>query len=173
MEPVSSVYCLHLRTHTDDILVDHLNDIPQVDQTELQNDTQALVDSLRTLISLFFTSSGFRLLISDILITSRQILADTVSDVAAVAAYVETRAEDVEQTIRPSSHEGEREITVEDVAKQAEKIDEAVKEDVEHALKEAEMKKHVIQERLTEESPDRVKQTIVERVEAVSTNLGR
>ncbi|KDN50250.1 hypothetical protein RSAG8_01586, partial [Rhizoctonia solani AG-8 WAC10335] len=150
-----------------DAAVNHLDEIPTVDQTELEDDSAALLASLRTLFSLLLTSSGFRLLISDILITTRQILADTASDVAAVAAYVETRAENVEETIRPGEHEGEREITVEDAAKQAQKVDDAVKEDLEKALKEAEMKKHVIGERLAEESPDRVKQTIMERVEAL------
>ncbi|CAE6445246.1 unnamed protein product [Rhizoctonia solani] len=150
-----------------DAAVGHLDEIPNVDQNEMADDSVALLASFRTLLSLLLTSSGFRLLISDILITTRQILADTASDVAAVAAYVETRAEDVEQTIRPDEHEGNREVTVEDAAKQAEKVEDTVKEDLEKALKEAEMKKHVIQERLAEESPDRVKQTIIERVEAI------
>ncbi|CAE6413591.1 unnamed protein product [Rhizoctonia solani] len=145
----------------------HLDEIPAIDQSELKDDSLTFLASLRTLLSLLLTSSGFRLLISDILITTRQILADTASDVAAVAAYVETRAEDVEKTVRPSDHEGDREITVEDAAKQAEKVDETVREDLEKALKEAEMKKHVIEERLAEESPDRVKQTIMERIEAI------
>ncbi|CAE6488368.1 unnamed protein product [Rhizoctonia solani] len=146
---------------------DHLGEIPTIDQTELTDDSLAFAASLRTLLSLLLTSSGFRLLISDMLITTRQILADTASDVAAVAAYVETRAENIEQTIRPSGDEGDREITVEDAAKQAEKVENTVKEDLEKALKEAEMKKHVIEERLAEDSPDRVKQTIVERIEAI------
>jgi predicted DNA binding CopG/RHH family protein len=133
----------------------------------LTDDSLAFAASLRTLLSLIFTSSGFRLVISDILITTRQILADTASDVAAVAAYVETRAENIEQVIRPGEEEGGKEITVEDVAKQAEKIDETVREDLKKARTEAELKKHVIEERLSEESPDRVKQTVMERVEAV------
>lgn len=133
-------------------------------------DSRALANSLRTLVSLLFTSSAFRLLISDILVTARQILADTASDVATAAAYVETRAEDVEHTIRPDSHEGEREISVEEAARQATRVDQVVQEDLEKALKEAEMRRHVIQERLSEESPDRVKRAIVERVEAVSNS---
>ncbi|KAF8742125.1 hypothetical protein RHS02_03742, partial [Rhizoctonia solani] len=145
----------------------HLGEIPTIDQSELTDDSLAFAASLRTLLSLVLTSSGFRLLISDILITTRQMLADTASDVAAVAAYVETRAENIEQTIRPGEGEGDREITVEDAAKQVEKIDDAVKEDLEKARKEAELKKHVIEERLSEESPDRIKQTIMERVEAI------
>ncbi|QRV76702.1 hypothetical protein RhiJN_04717 [Ceratobasidium sp. AG-Ba] len=147
--------------------VDHLNDIPTVDQPELAEDSQALADSIRTLLSLLLTSSGFRLIISDILITSRQILADTASDVAAVAAYVETKAEDVEDTVRPDPHEGQAGVTVEDAMKQAEKVDETVRGDLEKARKEAELKKHVIEERLGEESPDRIKQTVVERIEAI------
>ncbi|CAE7099121.1 unnamed protein product [Rhizoctonia solani] len=147
--------------------VDHLSEIPAIDQNELTDDSVAFLASLRTLLSLLLTSSGFRLLISDILITTRQILADTASDVAAVAAYVETRAENVEQTIRPSEHEGEREISVEDAAEQIQKVEDTVKEDLEKTLKEAEMRKHVVEERLAEESPDRVKQTIIERLEAI------
>jgi hypothetical protein len=149
--------------------VDHLNEIPTVEHTELVDDSQALAVSLQTLFSLLLTSSAFRLLISDILITTREILADTASDVAAVAAYVETKAEDVEGTVRPGPHEGDAGITVEDAMNQAEKVEGTVKEDLEKALKEAEMRKHVIEERLADESPDRVKQTIVERIEAVST----
>ncbi|CAE6422327.1 unnamed protein product [Rhizoctonia solani] len=150
-----------------DAAADHLDEIPTIDQSELTDDSLAFAASLRTLLSLIFTSSGFRLVISDILITTRQILADTASDVAAVAAYVETRAENIEQVIRPGEEEGGKEITVEDVAKQAEKIDETVREDLKKARTEAELKKHVIEERLSEESPDRVKQTVMERVEAI------
>ncbi|KAG8753439.1 hypothetical protein FRC11_007434, partial [Ceratobasidium sp. 423] len=145
----------------------HLGEIPTVDRTELADDSVAFAASLRTLLSLLLTASGFRLLISDILITTRQILADTASDVATAAAYVETRAENIEQTIRPSEDEADREITAEDAAKQAEKIEDTVKEDMEKAFREAELKKHVIEKRLAEESPDRVKQTIMERIEAI------
>ncbi|CAE6407789.1 unnamed protein product [Rhizoctonia solani] len=150
-----------------DAAVDHLDEIPTIDQSELTDDSLAFANSLRTLLSLLLTSSGFRLVISDILITTRQMLADTVSDVATVAAYVETRAEDIEQTIRPSEEEGDREVTIEDAAKQAEKINDTVREDLEKARREAELKKHVIEERLSEESPDRVKQAIMERLEAI------
>ncbi|KAF8761025.1 hypothetical protein RHS01_00608 [Rhizoctonia solani] len=123
---------------------------PHNRSVRVTDDSLAFAASLRTLLSLVLTSSGFRLLISDILITTRQMLADTASD-----------------TIRPGEGEGDREITVEDAAKQVEKIDDAVKEDLEKARKEAELKKHVIEERLSEESPDRIKQTIMERVEAI------
>ena len=139
-----------------------------MEQSELKDDSRALADSLHTLVSLLLTSSGFRLIISDILITARQMLADTASDVAAVAAYVETKAEDVEQTVRPDPHEGQTGVTMDDAMEQVEKVDETVRSDFEKARKEAELKKHVIEERLAEESPDRIKQTIVERVEAVS-----
>ncbi|KAG9074777.1 hypothetical protein FRC06_010460, partial [Ceratobasidium sp. 370] len=147
--------------------VNHLNEVPTVGQAELVDDSQALADSLRALFSLLLTSSAFRLLVSDILITTREILADTASDVAAVAAYVETKAEDVEHTVRPDPHEGETGVTVEDAMNQAEKMDDTVRADLEKALKEAEMKKHVIEERLADESPDRVRQVIVERIEAI------
>ncbi|KAG8684829.1 hypothetical protein FRC09_015123 [Ceratobasidium sp. 395] len=150
-----------------DAAVNHLNEIPTVEQTELADDSLAFVGSLQTLLSLLLTSSAFRLLISDILITTREILADTASDVAAVAAYVETKAEDVEHTVRPDPHEGEAGISVEDAMNQAEKVDDTVRADLEKALKEAEMRKHVIEERLADESPDRIKQTIVERIEAI------
>ncbi|KAG8741005.1 hypothetical protein FRC10_003464 [Ceratobasidium sp. 414] len=150
-----------------DTAVNHLNDIPTVEQAELVDDSRVLAGSLRTLFSLLFTSAAFRLLISDILVTTREILADTASDVAAVAAYVETKAEDVEHTVRPDPHEGETSMTVEDAMSQAKKLDNTVRADLEDALKEAEMKKHVIEERLADESPDRVKQTIVERIEVI------
>ncbi|KAG8734620.1 hypothetical protein FRC12_018453 [Ceratobasidium sp. 428] len=150
-----------------DAAVNHLNEIPTVEQTELADDSLAFVGSLQTLLSLLLTSSAFRLLISDILVTTREILADTASDVAAVAAYVETKAEDVEHTVRPDPHEGEAGISVEDAMNQAEKVDDTVRADLEKALKEAEMRKHVIEERLADESPDRIKQTIVERIEAI------
>jgi len=145
----------------------HLNEIPTVEQAELVDDSRTLAVSLQTLFSLVLTSSAFRLLISDILVTAREILADTASDVAAVAAYVETRAEGVESTVRPDPHEGNAGVTVEDAANQAKKVEGAVKDDLEKALKEAEMRKHVIEERLADESPDRIKQTIVERIEAI------
>ncbi|KAG9126944.1 hypothetical protein FRC07_001277 [Ceratobasidium sp. 392] len=150
-----------------DAAVNHLHEIPTVDQAEIVEDSQALAGSLRTLFSLLLTSSAFRHIISDILITAREIMADTASDVAAVAAYVETKAEDVEHTVRPDPHEGEAGITAEDAMDQAGKVNDTVKADLEKALKEAELKKHVIQERLADESPDRIRQTIVERIEAI------
>ncbi|KAJ1311509.1 hypothetical protein OPQ81_009995 [Rhizoctonia solani] len=168
--PIQVDVNLHNQSKVDinvDGAAEHIEEIPTISQTELQDDSSAFVDSLRTLLSLLLTSSAFRQIISDVLITTRQILADTASDVAAVAGYVETRAENVEQTIRPSEDEGNTEPTVEDAAKQAEKVDAAVREDMENALREAELRKHVVEERLTQESPDRVKEAIIERVEAI------
>lgn len=93
--------------------------------------------NVHPLLSLLFTSSAFRLLLADILITTWQILAATTFEIAEMGAYVEARAGGA---------------------------------DVEHALNGPGLRKPVSEERLAEESLGGVKQTILERVEAVSNS---
>jgi hypothetical protein len=73
--------------------------IPSED--EAKADIAALVASLHTLTSLVLTSSTFRLILSDVLITAREFVADALENVAQTAAAVEVVAEKVEAEVRP------------------------------------------------------------------------
>lgn len=61
----------------------------------------ALLKSLRTLAGLLFTSSAFRLILSDLLITTRELVADIAENVEQAAETVEAVAQNVEELVRP------------------------------------------------------------------------
>lgn len=70
-------------------------------ETEAKSDFSKFLSSTRTLIKLLLTSSAFRILISDILKTAREIAADVAADIQQVAAKIEITAEVIEETMRP------------------------------------------------------------------------
>ncbi|KAL5528669.1 hypothetical protein ACEPAF_7805 [Sanghuangporus sanghuang] len=72
-------------------------------QNELAEDMTALISSLRTLAKLLLTSSAFRLLVGDLLLTVRQFVADAAAQVKQAAEAVENVSEAVERNVRPES----------------------------------------------------------------------
>ncbi|KAF8512805.1 hypothetical protein JB92DRAFT_2926409 [Gautieria morchelliformis] len=91
--------------------------IPSV--KELDNDARRLSDSLFTLSRILLTSSSFRLLLSDVLLTSRALLGDVAAHVGQAARNVERRADAVEQAVRPGDKEIESpEDRMDEAAKQ-------------------------------------------------------
>ncbi|THH04597.1 hypothetical protein EW145_g5408 [Phellinidium pouzarii] len=74
-------------------------------QDELASDTAALLASLRTLASLFLTSSAFRLLLGDLLLTAREMVADLAEQVKTTAATVEDVAGAIEIDMRPINYQ--------------------------------------------------------------------
>lgn len=78
---------------------------PPFTTEETQQDAAQILTSLRELIYLLFTSTAFRLIISDILVVWQETVADTAAKVAQVAAAVESCVRQPEETIPPESEE--------------------------------------------------------------------
>lgn len=136
-----------------------------------------LIASLRPLVSLLITSNAFRLIISDILVTARDILADVAIDVAKVAAIVEVRAEQVEEAVRPTNTEISTEKNqeggvgvpaLEDLANAGQSVQESAARATKLALEESEAKRKSVWQRLEDESPDRIKEVALKRITEVS-----
>jgi hypothetical protein len=149
-------------------------------QEELAQDAHRIVASVRLLISLLITSNTFRHIISDVLVTARDILADVAVDVAKVAAILEVRAEQVEEAVRPTDGElaagkfregGIGVPALEELANSGKSVQELAAEATNMALEESEAKRKAIWDRLENESPDRMKETALERISEVSRTL--
>ncbi|KAL5485387.1 hypothetical protein ACEPAI_8029 [Sanghuangporus weigelae] len=72
-------------------------------QNELAEDMTALISSSRTLAKLLLTSSAFRLIVGDLLLTVRQFVADAAAQIKQAAEAVENVSEAVERNVRPES----------------------------------------------------------------------
>jgi hypothetical protein len=149
-------------------------------QEELAQDAHRIGASIRALISLLITSNTFRHIISDILVTARDILADIAVDVAKVAAILEVRAEQVEEAVRPTDAElaagkvregGIGVPALEELANTGKSVQELAAEATNMTLEESEAKRKAIWDRLENESPDRMKETALERISEVSRTL--
>jgi Skp family chaperone for outer membrane proteins len=123
-------------------------------------------------MSLLVTSSAFRLILSDILVTSRDILADVAVDVAKVAAAVELRAGQVEEIIRPADSELQGESrSLDNLAQEGQKVQEIAAETTRATVEETKANRNDIWQRLEDESPDRIKETVLKRIGQVSSLL--
>jgi hypothetical protein len=122
-------------------------------QTELLTDTQTLLISLRQLSSLLLTSSTFRLILSDTLLTLRSLIADTAAQTGSIASAVERVAGAAEEATRPG---GSGTAVVSDRA--------------DAAISEASTVLDETRERwarIARESPDRVRDAVVGRMQNV------
>lgn len=136
---------------------------------EVSDDFRKAASSMWTLFSLLITSSAFRLILSDILVTSRDILADVAVDVAKVAAAVEMRAGQVEDIIRPPDSElPDRSPSLDTLSKEGQKVQEEAAETTRATVEETKEKQNKLWERLENESPDRIKETVLKRIEQVT-----
>lgn len=139
---------------------------------DVSDDIRKAASSIWTLISLLMTSSAFRLILSDILVTSRDILADVAVDVAKVAAAVELRAGQVEEIIRPADSELRGESpSLDNLAQEGQKVQEIAAEATRATGEETKAKQDDIWQRLEDESPDRIKETILKRIGQVRSLL--
>jgi hypothetical protein len=134
--------------------------------------------SMKSLISLLITSPAFRLLLSDVFVTARDIVADVAADIAKVAAIVEVRAEQAEEVIRPADAElaGEKDRAggvgvpaLEELARAGKSVEENTAEITNLALNESEEKRRAIWSRLEDESPDRIRDTALHRITEACT----
>lgn len=143
---------------------------------EVKQDLRKFVSSVQSLLSLLITSSAFRLIISDILVTTRDILADVAMDVAKVAAVVEIRAEQLEETVRPGDAElaaqrdeegGVGIPSLESLAQSGETVRNIAAKATQSTVEEAEARRRAIWTRLEDQDPDRVKETVLLRIRQV------
>ncbi|KAJ7627634.1 hypothetical protein DFH06DRAFT_1007090 [Mycena polygramma] len=66
--------------------------------SQISEDADDFMRSLKTLSRLAITSSAFRMLLSDILVTTREIVAEAASEIGEVASQVQAAAADVAKT---------------------------------------------------------------------------
>ncbi|KAF7976112.1 hypothetical protein HWV62_7545 [Athelia sp. TMB] len=84
----------------EDVLIDIKENVKPPTVPELTSDLSTLTASTRTLFTLLLTSASFRLLISTLLASARELIAGTAGAVAAVSSKVEQGAHRVEDAAR-------------------------------------------------------------------------
>lgn len=143
---------------------------PDLSNGEIKHDAEQAALAVRTLASLLFTSSAFRLILSDVLITSREALADIVVDVSAMASFVQNRANQVEEFVRPppgtGGLEGLDNFDAEIIKGKGKRISERVGDISDETAREARRRRSRTWNSL-ESNPDRVKEAFIERVKGV------
>jgi hypothetical protein len=122
-------------------------------QQELVTDAQTLAAALHQLSSLFLTSSAFRLIFSDAFLTIRQLVADTAAKTGSIATAVERVAGATEEAARPGA---------DGTAVLSERADAAMAE-AGSVLDETRER----WQRLARESPDRVREAVIGRIQNV------
>ena len=91
-----------------------------------------LMQSIKSLSTLFLGSASFRLLLSDFFVTFREVLADYAARIGGIAKSIEERAFSVEQELRPNgsqareSGEGQTYKIAEDVVCTPDEVEENV-----------------------------------------------
>jgi hypothetical protein len=111
------------------------------------------MQSLKTLAQLAITSSAFRMLMSDILATTREIVAEAATEIGEVASQVQAAAIDVAKTAELDN------LTAEGLKGKAEESYMGLQESVGHA--------HRNIGTLGDESTERVRDLVVGRVQEV------
>lgn len=100
-------------------------------EAEIAQDTAALIKSIQTLASLLLTSSAFRLILSDVLSTAREFVADSVETIRETAEIVEKFATTVEDAVRPGGLDTKQSvdaISVEEIHVEAKREEPEVKD---------------------------------------------
>jgi hypothetical protein len=120
---------------------------------EMNADAEHFLKSLKTLARLAVTSSAFRMLLSDILATTREVIAEAASEVAEIASQVQATAADVSKAVELDN------LTVEGLKGKAEESYSGIQQSVGHA--------HRNLGTLGDDSAERVKDIVVGRVQEV------
>jgi hypothetical protein len=118
-------------------------------------DAQTAATSVRQLLGLLLTSSTFRLLLADAFTTARSIVADAAASVGQIAAQVQGVAEGVEEVARPGGPQASPE-QLQKRSYAAVAAAQTIGADTRERW-----------ERLARESPDRVRESIVGRIQNV------
>lgn len=135
---------------------------------EVNTDIDDTVTALRTLASLVLTSSAFRLILSDIFRTSREIVADFAANVSAVAGMVQNQATEVDEIIRPAPSdatgpEGIDTLDTEAVKNKSEDVKAAVQDIPDRLTTSVNGTTDIVPE-----SAERLRSRVVDRVRSVS-----
>ncbi|KAG8834792.1 hypothetical protein FRC17_007109 [Serendipita sp. 399] len=147
-----------------------------ISQDEISGDMRKAASSIRSLLLLLFTSNAFRLIISDVLVTARDILADVALDVAKVAAVVEVRAQQMEDAIRPETTElaadkrregGIGVPSLELLASTSQSLQQTAADATHSTIEEIESNRRNIWQRLEDDDPNRIKETILRRIKEI------
>ncbi|KAF8588045.1 hypothetical protein K439DRAFT_1630079 [Ramaria rubella] len=133
---------------------DLANAVPSAE--ELDTDSRHLYRSLITLSRLLLTSRNFRDLLSDVLLTSRALLADAAAEVGRVAHAVGIKAETVEQVVRPDEENDKPEESMGEAKKQAQDGFRDIGEDAKGQ-----------QGNLSDETPDRMGKAVIDRIQKI------
>ncbi|KAG9044478.1 hypothetical protein FS837_008096 [Tulasnella sp. UAMH 9824] len=154
-----------------------LADIPS--SAQVQRDAQALSDSVKTLVTLLFTSSAFRLLLTDIFVTAREILADLAAQIGDVALVVESGARVAEGVVRPSEEERHREDAtleepaearapeVEDIRTEQAQVKVEAEKKILETVDQSTQKGKEAWQKLQQKAPDRIRETVLERIQSI------
>lgn len=130
---------------------------------EVEEDVDDTVAALKTIVSLVATSSAFRLILSDALIVSRELIADTAAKVATAAASVENRATEVDEAVRPppdaSGLEGVDTLDVDAVQNKGKEVVKEAEDGIASGVETS--------ANLVPESSERIKAAIVDRIKSV------
>lgn len=154
-----------------------LADIPS--PAQVRHDAQTLSDSIKTLVTLLFTSSAFRLLLTDVFVTAREILADLAAQIGDVALAVESGAHVAEGVIRPSEEERNKEDAtleghaeagapeVEDIRTEQAQVKVQAEKKILETVDQSTQKGKEAWQKLQQETPDRVRETVLERIKSI------
>lgn len=121
------------------------------------------------------TSTGFRLLATDIFVTAREILADAAVQVEDAADVVAGSAKTVESLVRPVEVEGKNPkppsaAEAEKLLSKEEKTAIEAEEEIKRGFHESVEHEQRAWARLVDEGPDRISQTVRHRLKSVSCN---
>ncbi|KAJ7637083.1 hypothetical protein FB45DRAFT_829411 [Roridomyces roridus] len=120
---------------------------------DASSDLTSFLQSLMTLTQLTLTSSAFRMLISDILGTTREIVAEAASEIGEVAAEVQATAFEVAKTVETGA------VTADTLEGKARESYAGLQQSVENA--------HSNMGTLGDNSADRVRDLVVGRVQEI------
>ncbi|KAJ6486848.1 hypothetical protein C8R45DRAFT_996226 [Mycena sanguinolenta] len=120
---------------------------------EISEDAKDFLQSLKTLSKLTLTSSAFRMLVSDILLTTREIVAEGATEIGEVAAQVQAAATDVVKIAELDN------LTVESLKGKGQESYSGIQQSVDHA--------HRNLGTLGDESAEQIRDIVVGRVQEI------
>ncbi|KAJ7800327.1 hypothetical protein B0H14DRAFT_2465465 [Mycena olivaceomarginata] len=126
---------------------------------EISEDAADFLQSLKTLSKLAITSSAFRMLMSDILVTTREVVAEAAIEIGEVASQVQAAAADVAKTAELDN------LTTEGLKGKAEESYSGIQQSVGHA--------HRNLGTLGDDSADQIRDIVVGRVQEIVTQTQR
>lgn len=136
---------------------------------EVNTDIGDAALAIRTLASLIVTSSAFRLILIDILLTAREVMADMAVTVSSVAGIVQDEAAELDEIIRPPPEtrylEGVDMFGIEAVKSKGRELKQIAEDIPEQIATGTNGKADVVPE-----STQRIRAAVVDRIKAVGSD---